>query len=100
MSIMAGTHGVSPRAVEGNQVHHAKRFLLIFGPFCLFLQEGGDPKTGSGILFSREAQKHLLYCSAQVYIGAKHIQPFGPAHSRDAGPQGFDTTIPDGEGTI
>ena len=40
MSITAATHGVSPRAAEDNQVHHAKRFLLIFGPFCLLLQEG------------------------------------------------------------
>lgn len=45
MSIVIASHEVSPRAAEGNQVHHAKRLLLIFGPFCLSFQEGGDPSS-------------------------------------------------------
>ena len=80
MSITAATHRVSPRVAEGNKVHHAKRLLLIFGPFCLLLQERREhlqPKMSPGSSFSREAQEHLLYCNAKVYARAEHIQGEG-----------------------
>lgn len=63
MSIMAAMHRVSPRAAEGNQVHHhAKRLLLNFWSI-MPIAPGRRPlqsKTSLGSSFLREAQEHVL----------------------------------------
>lgn len=84
MSITAVTHRVSPRAAEGNRVHHAKRLLLIFWsvlPIALGRRRPLKSKMGPGSSFSREAQEYLLYCNARIYTRAEHMQGEGTSPS-------------------
>lgn len=92
------------RRQPGSPCQEASTHFLVRFAYCSGKEETPQVKDGSWqLLLERNARifallQHPGLHQSRAHAGGRH-EPFSPARSRDAAPQGFDTTMPDGEGT-